>query len=514
MYHTQALQDYQHVFKTKTEIADEEVMVVALTGGLRIEQPFTKDRESVVRTLRRMEHDISLWNGNFSHLTETPLFRSLGALVTVLRMSPGPKAVVFVSAGSGPSGEVYDLDFDRLAAAASDAQVSFYTVDCMGLFATTRGGQTGGPRGLARLASMTGGRLTRNSNDPTVGYARARRDLGCRYTVGFYDSQPEADKQHQISVNSRREGVRLIYAARYSVPSEQTRRRQALDAVFLVPQQFDGGGLRAHVFPLQPQDAKLWNAALVVDFPVELPHSGREATREFGVVLQRGTDILHTFNRSISVSANDEDSEGDTPRVTFVEPVTLPPGNYALTAVLVLAEGDMKPFGHVADLTVPPLPKREAILTGPVLGRRRGNDVVVYGGGDAKGADGDRLGARDAFRPMLIDEVDRREPLAALTNACVFRPKANDGPWSISRSLETASGEPAGSLADVTFKARARIPLQCESLLDELPVQQLKPGPYTFRAVLAAEGSKPNQWKVAVAPFLVSDPPPPAPAKD
>jgi hypothetical protein len=120
--------------------------------------------------------------------------------------------------------------------------------------------------------------------------------------------------------------VDLIYGARYSVPSEKTRRRQALEAVFLVPKQFEDGGLRAHVFPLQPRDAKNWNAVLVVDFPVELPRSGMDATREFGVVLQRGTDVLHTFNRSISVKAHEEDSPGDAPRVTFVEPVTLPPG--------------------------------------------------------------------------------------------------------------------------------------------------------------------------------------------
>jgi VWFA-related protein len=137
LYHTKALQDFQFMLKAKEDIADEAMMVVALTGGLRIEQPFTKDRDAVVGTLRRMEHDISLWNGNFEHLNEVPLFRSLGALVTVLRTSLGPKAVVFVSAGSGP-GDFYNPDFERLAAAASDAQVSFYTVDCMGLFAKTR----------------------------------------------------------------------------------------------------------------------------------------------------------------------------------------------------------------------------------------------------------------------------------------------------------------------------------------------------------------------------------------
>jgi len=136
IFHTKALQEFQRVLEAKAGNADEEMMVVALTGGLRVEQPFTKDRRAVVDTLHRMEHDVSLWNGNFKHLTEEPLFTSLRALVTVLRTLPGPKAVVFVSVGPGP-GKNYDGDYERLAAAASDAKVSFYTVDAFGLFVDT-----------------------------------------------------------------------------------------------------------------------------------------------------------------------------------------------------------------------------------------------------------------------------------------------------------------------------------------------------------------------------------------
>lgn len=351
---------------------------------------------------------------------------------------------------------------------------------------------------------MTGGRLTERTNDYTLGYARARRDLGCRYALGFYDHHPEADKRHQVRVESRRKGVHLIYAARYTFPSEKERRVQGLEAAFLVPQQFEGGGLRAHLFPLQPQDAKRWSAILAVDFPAVLPRSPSDSTWEFGVVLRRGSDVVHSFNRSIAVRRPDDDFSGGGPRVTFVEPVTLPPGKYSLTAVLAAPEG-ATPFGRVVDLTVPPLPKREAILTGPILGRRRGNDVVVYGGGDAKGAAGDRLGARASFRPLLIDEVDRSEPLAALTHVCMLRPKAKDGPWSISRRLATADGTPAGSLADVTFNSNARTLVQCERLLDELPVPQLKPGRYTFRAVLATEGRKLDRMIEAAAPFAVDE---------
>jgi VWFA-related protein len=512
---TAALQDYQWMLKKKAGIDDEEMMVVALTGGIRVEQPFTKDRSETVKTLHRMEHDISLWNGNFSYLTEFPLFASLDALVAVLRTTPGPKAVVYITAGLGPSNR-YDNEYERLAALASDARVSFYPVDVRGVYATDRTGPApggpappapaaefpGGPPGLWRMASMTGGRLTSNTNDYTIGYARARRDLGCRYTVGFYDHHPEADKQHRVGINSLRKGVHLLYGARYTFQSDKQRRIQALEAAFLVPKQFSGGGLRAHLFPLQPQDAKRWNAVLVVDFPVVIPKAASDARWQFGAVLRSKSSIVHSFNRSLGLQSSGSESSGDAPRVTFIEPVTLSPGSYSLTAVLSAAEEDT-PFGRVSDLTVPALPKREAILTGPILGRRRGDDVVVYGGGDAKGVAGDHLGARDSFRPLLDNEVDRAEPLAALTNVCILRPKSTDGPFSVSRRLQTAAGEPAGSLADVTFKGTAGTKVQCERLLDELPVPRLKPGGYTFRAVLKSAGTMIEQPVESSAPFTV-----------
>jgi VWFA-related protein len=132
-YDAQTLQQFQDVLTAKTDVGDEEMMVVAITNGLRIEQPFTRDRRAVVESLRRMEHDVTLWSGNFDHLTEFPLFSGLNALVTVLRSVPGPKAVVVLSAGTGP-GEAYEQDFRRLAARASDAEVVIYTVDSRGLY--------------------------------------------------------------------------------------------------------------------------------------------------------------------------------------------------------------------------------------------------------------------------------------------------------------------------------------------------------------------------------------------
>jgi VWFA-related protein len=132
MMHTQALEAYRDALAAKPEIQDEEMMVVAVTGGLRVEQPFTRDRKAVLETLRRMEYDVTLWNGNFEHRTEYGFFRSLEALMTLLHLTPGPKSVVLLTAGEGPN-HTYDTEYTELGTAASDARARLYPVDCRGL---------------------------------------------------------------------------------------------------------------------------------------------------------------------------------------------------------------------------------------------------------------------------------------------------------------------------------------------------------------------------------------------
>jgi len=110
--------------------AEDEVMLAALTGGLRIEQPFTNDREQIQRSLKRMRFDISLWNGNFFHLNENGFVDGLTALFDVLGTVPGPKAVMLYS---GMLDVPLDLQFKELAAIASASRCSVYPVDAWGL---------------------------------------------------------------------------------------------------------------------------------------------------------------------------------------------------------------------------------------------------------------------------------------------------------------------------------------------------------------------------------------------
>ena len=121
----------------------DEVMVAALTGGLRIEQPFTSDADAVLASLKRMQKDISLWNGNFGHQNEFGFVRGMTALFDVLgEASVGPKAVVMYSAMQDVP---MDLEFERIASIAATSRSAVYTVDPYGLPASDVGGARGAP---------------------------------------------------------------------------------------------------------------------------------------------------------------------------------------------------------------------------------------------------------------------------------------------------------------------------------------------------------------------------------
>jgi VWFA-related protein len=137
--------DYQHLAQLRrvevleqarrTIIQDEmlpgeELMIVALNGGLRVEQPFTADREQVLRSLRRMQYDMSLWSPSFSHMSEEGFVGGMTALFDLLGTYPGHKAVVLFSEMTDVP---LDSQFRAIAAQAAAARCSIYPVDATGL---------------------------------------------------------------------------------------------------------------------------------------------------------------------------------------------------------------------------------------------------------------------------------------------------------------------------------------------------------------------------------------------
>jgi len=136
--------DYQHLARTRRfqvlervismmrsgAASGDEIMVVALNGGLRIEQRFTRDPDRLVASLERMQYDLSLWQPEFFHLNESGFVGGMTAMLEFLGAVPGPKAVVlFSEMGHVP----LEDQFREIAAVAAAARCAIYPVDVGGL---------------------------------------------------------------------------------------------------------------------------------------------------------------------------------------------------------------------------------------------------------------------------------------------------------------------------------------------------------------------------------------------
>ena len=458
--------------------AEDEIMVVALTGGLRVEQPFSSDRKRTLATLHRMKYDITLWNGNFSHIDERGFVDGMTSTFDVLGEVPGAKAAVLFSAMRDTP---LDLQVRKISALAAGSRCSIYPVDVRGLMpadvgtsqrAVEHSTEPGTPAhtnyapplfSLARLAVETGGRLTEATNDLGLGFARAQRDQACIYSIGFYDPDPREDQARTVTISVRRAGLRVVHPTAYVLRSTKERKQSLLRAAFFSPESFQTGVVRAHVFPIRPTTKKSWEGLLAVSFPISLAGSGGQAVeREFGGVLSDKTGPVHQFNRSIRLEPKSETVTAE-PLVTFLEPVTLRPGTYALATVLT-DPASVAPHAVKVECDVPPIPTREAFLVGPILARRAGKNLVVRSRGRT-----DTVGEWNSFDPLLVQSVEDPTDLVAMTLVCIAHGKKADAGRSVMRRFRSIDGRVIGNLDPVRVALEGSDGIRCGTLVDVLP---------------------------------------------
>jgi VWFA-related protein len=494
-YHTPLSERHWAMQQAKAMVAggmgeNDEIMVVALANGVRVEQRFTGDPREALQSLVRMEHDASLWARTFEPLTERSFFDNLGVVMDVLSFTEGPKAVVLYSGFYGRS-DTMDLWYQQVAASAAAARTAIYPVDIWGLQAR---GPVGGSHALARLASESGGRLTERTTDLSLGFARAQRDLACRYTLGFYVEPDEGRKRRQVRVSANRKGVRVRAPEWMRVPDEKSRRARILRAAYADPDLFDSPLIRLTSVPLAPVSGKSWNAVTLLNFPI--PNEPQAVAVDVGATLTRDGTTVRTFGSTFEVEPR-AGLPGDDRPVTIFSEGGIKPGMYTLTVVLSRAGDTERVYTSGAEITIPEVPAEGLFVHGPVLARTLGEGVLLRA--TKKGLEeverSDRMreivGPDGSFEPLIVHQIGTEDTLLAAWSICTV-----DGKWSappeatIERTVigRDGSGE-AHRLDPLALDLPAKGKARCQSYVDSVPQGTLDPRLYDFNVrVVDAEG--------------------------
>jgi VWFA-related protein len=166
------------------------------------------------------------------HIVRERRKKTLSALDSVgshMAAIPGRKSLVWISQGFPLTSQLeasYVDDVRDTSRRLASQDVAVYPVEAGGLRASrenpTMSGRIEGTSEV--MASITGGRATRNNNDLTLGLAAAAQDGRGAYSVGFYAPANPDNRWHEVKVKVSRPGVIVRHRQGYfaaSVPASQ-----------------------------------------------------------------------------------------------------------------------------------------------------------------------------------------------------------------------------------------------------------------------------------------------------
>jgi hypothetical protein len=454
---------------------DDEHMIASLGEVVRLETPFTTDRDELRWALRRMRNDRDLYAGNYGRLTERRFFQRMQVLFDLMERLPGRKTIVLFSGPFVADGFFHDPQYKELSGLSATARTSVYPVDVTGLRAGGGPGTTplGGPGALRRLAIETGGRMTADTNDITLAYARAHRDLGCSYTLGFYDRRLRLDKSRRLTIRvTGRRGLRVVYPEYYVVRSPEKKRASLLRTAGMAPHVFESDQIETQMFVLGPRSTSRWRTVMAVEIRLgsEEVVEQDEVWEIRGLLRKPNGTIIRSFQRKIPMPPTDLVT-GKNSVVTLFHEFSVPPGRYVASVVLSDPEGQV-PRAKTRAASLPEIPRGAPFIVGPILGHRAQTEAETTGGGHAN----------PAFRPLLDASTESGQPLESLTVLCVRDVDAENVTHTVMRSLTTLDGTDVHDFEEVAVKLRGDRGLRCHELVDSLVTDKLAPGRYEVNA--------------------------------
>jgi len=451
---------------------DEEVMIVALAGEVRVEQKFTKDIRLLVAALSRMKHDVTLWAREFPvGVSGAGYFNNVSTLMDVLGGYDGSKAVVyFSSAGSFGSSMSY-LYYDNVAAHAAAGRGAIYptTPD---LLSGSGPGDT-----LFRLGNETGGRVQLQGGDISIPYRFAQRDLSCRYTLAARFDPTESHDPMRLSVSVKKPGLYIRTPQMVQFFSDEAKQQARAAAAYVDPGPYERPLVRAYGFSAVPAGADKWDTLLAVNFPAPVGATGADI--DVRAVLRLDNQTVNDYKRRIHV---DPPPGGEKTRsVTVLGDTRLKEGQYDFTVVLSDPTGN-ELVSATTNFVVPQVINDLLMLRGPIMGR------VVPGGFFMRANPKDQtentrlgkvLGPGNGFEALMVQEIDKQDKLVFYWSACVSGENPLPPEVVVARTLTTDKGESAYAYTPVPLKLESRgKDISCLDMLETLPSGTLASGDY------------------------------------
>jgi len=384
---------------------------------------------------------------------------------------------------TGTSGVTIE-QFEDIARRAASARTTVYPAVAKWMSRSTprRGqyrakGTAGGVRILPILAVGTGGQMPpEGTDDLSISYARAQRDLACRYTVGFKIPANEAETSHKIGLSVK--DYNANYPVRIRLWSEEERRVSRLRAAFADPENFDQQLVRAGVFAMRPT-GKTWDALVALHFPMPVDGKGNLVDVRASV-LREGGRKAREFERQVTVPVP-SGGVGSVPVAMFAD-AALKPGDYEMTIALSRPER-RNVVTTVVDFNVPEAPRDGGFLRGPVMARVQSDGVLMRIDDEEIDQESELarlLDERETVELLLVHEIKASDTLLAYWSACAAGKGRDRGAATIHRQFVDEDGAQAYGFDPIVVQLEQKGKVSCGTRLDQVPAGSLSPGKYRF----------------------------------